>query len=159
MALGKEERSLAGKGGDVAWRNPRNQRMVQPFRWRIPDHLVQKGTVYYYNDFSDMESHCPHFEGVVEMGLWLAGLWGFEKVLLVGVDLDENFRGKYAKLWQWKPHRDREDKFSNMSKALIERREEFPAKLYHCSSLLSNVLGDIEIEYIPPSRILEFSEK
>ena len=148
---------LPGVDGDVDWRNPRNERMKVPFHWRIPRDLVKKGDVYYYNDFVDMESHCPHFEGVVEMGLWLAARWGFEKVLLVGVDLDEKCRGKYAKEWDWKPHKDREDKFFNMRKALIDRRSEFPSRVFHCSSLLKGKVGD-GYEYIPISKIASFAE-
>ena len=149
---------LPGKEGDVDWRNASNRRMRIPFHWRIPNVHMKKSTVYYYNDFPNMEAHCPHFEGVVEMGLWLAKRWGFEKVLLVGVDLHETYRGQYAKLWSWKPHKDREDKFANMRKALVYRRPEFPDKIIHCSLPFRDIMGKCEYEYVPPSKVKSFAE-
>ena len=147
---------LPGVEGDVDWRDPQNERVSRPFHWRIPRDLIKKGTVHYYNEFPDQESYCPHFEGVVEMGLWLAAQWGFKKVLLTGVDLNETYRGKYAKHWDWKPHKDRDDKFMNMRNALIKRRPEFPSMVYHCSSLLNDLIPNGGYEYIPISKIKTF---
>ncbi len=157
---------LPGKLGDGPYRGVGDKKIASNFPWRIPEILVKKGTVYYFNEFEDQESFCPHFEGVVEMGLWLAKIWGFKKVLLVGVDVHEDYRGKYGKHWGWKDHRDREEKFANMRKALIYRRHEFPADIYHCSGPFRDIMekGTPQhvppyYEYIPPSEIKSFAEK
>lgn len=134
---------IPGKFGDVDWIDHRGN-PKKPMKWRLP--LPKGSTVWWYHENERHDGHLYHGHSVLELALEVGTLWGFDPIVLLGVDLELLGTPKkpiyYARPWQWKdiPRKIlKSHKLSDMILSLRAQRERWPGNIYHTSPYAKNL--------------------
>lgn len=103
-----------GRIGDITWQD-RHGQWQKPLKWRLP--CPDGSEIFWYEETKEREGWLRNGESVIELALEVATLWGFSRVVLIGVDLclyegakirvrqdrDDQDLSYYADGLDWKP--------------------------------------------------------
>jgi hypothetical protein len=125
---------LPGRAGDCPYRAVGGGQIKKPFEWRLPPAQVAATEEYtWYTELPGQDGYMEPTETSVEAALDVATWWGFEPIVLVGVDLRPVEDQKYAEPWRWKRCAIRPRKFEAMRRQFKQRRSQWPEHVYHTS--------------------------
>ena len=121
---------VPGEFGAVPWKAPDGSRVEERFVPAMRESDAARSDINWYNELEGEDGHLKAEEGVLEVALTAARVWGFSPVVIVGADLAPGKRLQYAKPWKWKRCAIKPPKFARMREALHRNRERWPDDTY-----------------------------
>jgi hypothetical protein len=124
---------IPGKFGDIVHHGAKGETFTDPFPWRMKQEWVNRATIYWYSEFPNQPGYIEVSQTTVENALGVATFWGFNPIVLIGVDMGYVNKKPYGRNWLWKRCHIKDLKFSKMRKALIDRRKIWAKNVYTTS--------------------------
>jgi hypothetical protein len=94
---------------------------------------ANKSNVFWYAELENLEGYLSAEQTSLEVALEVATFWGFNPILLVGVDMGAQHGRPYSSQWRWKRCCIKPGKFKMMKETLIKKRACWPEAIYTLS--------------------------
>jgi len=139
---------IPGEFGDIDWVD-HHGRPQGPMKFRIP--CPEGSEIWWYHENEGFPGYCYHGQSVLELALEVATAWGFDPIILFGVDLCLVAKGRkhalsgpqrpsdggvyYASPWQWKgtPARIYRGKMTEVRRSIIDHMHRWSSPIYTTS--------------------------